>query len=61
MPTDRGAGKSFVGLVALALLTVGCTSIDSSTSKALDLCKSIRNEEVRSDCIVRVAKEDPDR
>lgn len=38
-----------------------CSSIDSSTSKALDACEKIKNEATRADCIVRVAETDPDR
>jgi hypothetical protein len=45
------------------LLIGGCsvTSMDASTSKALDACKEIENEFTRADCIVRVAETDPDK
>jgi hypothetical protein len=43
------------------LLIGGCSTIDSSTSKALDACEKIKNEPTRADCIVRVAETDPDR
>lgn len=36
-----------------------CTSIDASTSKALDACEEITDESIRADCIVRVAETDP--
>ena len=48
-------------LLAAALAMTACTSIDSSTSKALDACEKIKAEDIRADCIVRVAETDPDR
>lgn len=44
------------------LFLIGCSvsSIDASTSKALDACKELKDEDIRADCIVRVAETDPD-
>ena len=50
-----------IAAVVAALALAACTSIDSSTSKAIDACEKIKNEATRADCIVRVAETDPDR
>ena len=49
-------------LLAAALVALAsCSSIDSSTSKALDLCEQIEDERLRVDCITTVNEQDPDR
>lgn len=50
-----------VGAATVVLVLGGCSSIDSSTSKALDACAEITDEAIRADCIVGVAETDPDR
>jgi hypothetical protein len=49
-------------LIAIPILVAGCSvsSIDASTSKALDACEKIKDEAVRANCIVRVAEMDKD-
>lgn len=43
-----------------ALGACSVTSLDASTSKALESCDKIQDEQIRADCIVRVAETDPD-
>lgn len=48
-------------LAVIAMALTACTSIDASTSKALDACEKIEDEATRADCIVRVSETDPHR
>lgn len=57
----EAAIKRWTALAAIALLLAACSTIDSSTSKALDACEKIKDEATRADCIVRVTETDPDR
>lgn len=63
-PSDPGVSTAMkrihkpVAIVAIVcgslVVACGVQSIDSVKNKQLDICKSIRDEQIRADCVVRV-------